>query len=58
MLEMQVMAWDKINDRVRKKYIATGYTSHLSKKLMLVVNMIVSLNKEHVYVPSHGTVNI
>jgi hypothetical protein len=58
MLEMQVMAWDKINDRVRKKYIATGYTSDLSKQLMLVVNMIVSLHKECVYVPSHGTVNI
>jgi hypothetical protein len=55
---MQVMAWDKINDRVRKKYIATGYTSDLSKQLMLVVNMIVSLHKECVYVPSHGTVNI
>jgi hypothetical protein len=58
MLEMQVMAWERINDGVRKKCIATGYTNDHSKQFMLVVNMTFSIHKELVYVPSHGTVNI
>ena len=51
MLEMQVMAWDRINVGVRKKCIATGYANDHSKQLMLVVNMAFSMHKELVYVP-------
>ena len=42
----------------QKKCIATGYPNDHSKQLMLVVNMAFSINKELVYVPSDGTVNI
>jgi hypothetical protein len=31
MLDMQVMAWDRTNDRVRKKCIAAGYTKEWQK---------------------------
>jgi hypothetical protein len=36
MLEMQVMAWDRIYDGGQKKCIATGYTNDYSKQLMFV----------------------
>ena len=59
MLEMHVIAWDRINGWGQKKCIATGYTNDHSKQLMLVVvNMTFSIHKELVYVPSYGTVNI